>query len=856
MEALQKNLVKHHRISRQIAVRMAVGALLVTLLSLLSFGMLDYRDRVEAARTALDEIAGSSAPGIAGRLWQFDMTQLQVIVDGLTLIPSIGYVLVLDPNGVEVARAGQQIDDPDRRLEKRVDLVYRDRVIESRVGELLVVVDLWRLKVAAVARLLPLLIALVLVVTALGAVFFALFERAVARHLITISDYLSGMSLDRLDKPLTLPPAARLDNELGVVVDAINGMRQHILKSHRELEDHRRHLEETVARRTAELRRQQAFAQAVLENISDGVVACDERGRLSFFNRAAREMPGIAQDDLPPEQWVERYRIFEEDGATPMALADVPLFRALQGESVRNAQMVIEQADGRRRNLLVSGQSMFDADGARIGAVVSLHDMTEQKMAEAKLLEAKDAAEAANRAKSLFLANMSHELRTPLNAILGFSDLVRRSSGLSETQQSNLAIIHKSGDHLLGLINDVLDLAKIEAGRTEIERAPFDLADLIDGIANMMRVRALEKGLQLLVVQAPEFPRHIVDDQTKLRQILINLLSNAVKATEEGGVTLRLGVEPEPTERLVLEVEDTGIGIAPQEQGRIFEAFVQSGASGSWQGTGLGLAITRQFVAMMGGQLTLSSEVGKGSLFRVELPLRRARPEDLPEALPEKGEVIRLEAGQPEYRILVVDDNPENCLLLTQLLERVGYTVEEADNGANAVARYQAWAPHFIWMDQRMPVMNGVEATRRIRALPGGDVVKIAAVTASSFKQDDALLLEAGFDAIIHKPFRPDEILECMEHLLGAKLVRAAPPTVDYVPQLPAQQLAALPESLRQALAEAIISLDRGHIKTVLTAIGESQPTSAATLGHLVDNYDYETILNMLERAPSAADKP
>lgn len=764
MEALQKNLVKHHRISRQIAVRMAVGALLVTLLSLLSFGMLDYRDRVEAARTALDEIAGSSAPGIAGRLWQFDMAQLQVIVDGLTLIPSIGYVLVLDPSGVEVARAGQQIDDPDRRLEKRVDLVYRDRVIESRVGELLVVVDLWRLKVAAVARLLPLLIALVLVVTALGAVFFALFERAVARHLITISDYLSGMSLDRLDKPLTLPPAARLDNELGVVVDAINGMRQHILKSHRELEDHRRHLEETVARRTAELRRQQAFAQAVLENISDGVVACDERGRLSFFNRAAREMPGIAQDDLPPEQWVERYRIFEEDGATPMALADVPLFRALQGESVRNAQMVIEQADGRRQNLLVSGQSMLDADGARIGAVVSLHDMTEQKMAEAKLLEAKDAAEAANRAKSLFLANMSHELRTPLNAILGFSDLVRRSSGLSETQQSNLAIIHKSGDHLLGLINDVLDLAKIEAGRTEIERAPFDLADLIDGIANMMRVRALEKGLQLLVVQAPEFPHHIVDDQTKLRQILINLLSNAVKATEEGGVTLRLGVEPEPTERLVLEVEDTGIGIAPEQQGRLFQPFSQANRMISRQfgGTGLGLAISKLLVEAMGGKIAFHSTPGLGSCFHFSLPLPRCQA---PTAhTPQKPLAA---ARFPGVRALIAEDEPVSRLLAARLLERLGLEVTTVTNGRSAVEAVGASAFDIVFIDRYMPELDGPEVCRLIRGLsrPTSEV-PIVALSASMLPSERALFLTAGASDALAKPATLVDFTDLLSRLL------------------------------------------------------------------------------------------
>jgi len=856
MESIGSNVAKRGSISRQIAVRMAVGAVLVTLLSLSVFGLLDYRDRVQAARNAMDEIAQSAAPGIAGSLWGFDAAQAQIIVEGLTLNPSIGHVLVLDEKGAEVARSGRPIDDPERRLEKRVDLVYRDPVMESRVGELRVVADLWPLKVAAVARLLPLLVALLLVVTALGAIFYALFERSVARHLMAVSDYLSGLSLDRLDKPLTLPPTARLDNELGVVIEAINRMRAQILTSHRELEDHRRHLEETVARRTAELRGQQAFSQAVLENISDGVVACDERGRLSYFNRAAREMPGIAQDDLPPERWEERYKIFHGDGTTPMAVADVPLFRALQGEIVRNMQMVVEQEDGLRRDLLVSGQAMRDADGAKIGAVVSLHDVTEQKIAEAKLLQAKDAAEAANRAKSLFLANMSHELRTPLNAILGFSDLVRRSPGLSETQQTNLAVIHKSGDHLLGLINDVLDLAKIEAGRTRIERTPFDLAELIDGIAAMMRVRALEKGMQLLVDRAPEVPRHVIDDQAKLRQILINLLSNAVKATERGGIALRLGVAPGPAERLILEVEDTGTGIAPEDQSRIFEAFVQSSDSAKWHGTGLGLAITRQFVELMGGRLTLASEVGKGSTFRVELPLRRARPEDLPEALPERGEVIGLEPGQPDYRVLVVDDNLENRLLLNQLLVGVGYAVREAENGAEAVARYRDWQPHLIWMDRRMPVMDGVEATCRIRALPGGDAVKIAAVTASSFKQDDAILLESGFDAIVHKPFRPEEIHECMEALLGVKLVRAAPASVESASELAPQSLDDLPEPLRQALAETITSLDGDRIKALLAEIGESRPALAAALGRLADNYDYQPILDLLERASVTVANP
>ena len=491
--------------------------------------------------------------------------------------------------------------------------------------------------------------------------------------------------------------------------------------------------------------------------------------------------------------------------------------------------------------------------------VVLADAITEGQRISQELEAAKNAAETANKAKSVFFANMSHELRTPLNAILGFSDLVRRSPGLSETQQANLAIIHKSGDHLLGLINDVLDLAKIESGRTQIDRAPFDLADMVVGIADMMRVRAIEKGLQLLVEQAPDFPRYVIDDQAKLRQILINLLSNAVKATERGGIALRLGVEPGPAERLILEVEDTGTGIAPADRERIFEAFVQSSDSGKWHGTGLGLAITRQFVALMGGRLTLASEVGKGSVFRVELPLRRARPEDLPEAPPERGEVIDLEPGQPDYRVLVVDDNLENRLLLNQLLAGVGYAVREAENGAEAVARFRDWQPHFIWMDRRMPVMDGLEATRQIRALPGGDAVTIAAVTASSFKQDDAVLLEAGFDAIVHKPFRPEEIHECMETLLGVKLVRAAPAAVEEPAAIEgdlAEALRSLPGELLDRLEQAAVRAEMGEIDRLLGEVVGQNPAAAAWLRALADDFEYARIAELTGAAkPSSIEQ-
>ncbi|MET0106535.1 MAG: transporter substrate-binding domain-containing protein, partial [Sedimenticola sp.] len=374
-------------------------------------------------------------------------------------------------------------------------------------------------------------------------------------------------------------------------------------------------------------------------------------------------------------------------------------------------------------------------------------EVDQRRLAEIAQRTAREEAEQANRAKSIFLANMSHELRTPLNAVLGFSQLMGADKQLSSHQRSNLEIINRSGHHLLQLINDVLDMSKIEAGKIGLEMENIDLGALIRDVLDMMRERAEQKGLQLIFDQSSDFPRFVRGDGPKIRQILINLLSNGIKFTDFGGVTLRLKAKNGVPGQITLqgEVQDSGQGIAPEDMDRIFLPFEQLVSSAEQKGTGLGLAITRQFVELMDGEISAQSRPGKGSTFSFHIQVEPGSEEEaFVSEQRESSRVIGLAEPVQEWRILIAEDQPENQALLQQLLKQVGFRVRVAEDGKKAVQIYQQWHPHFIWMDRRMPRMDGLAATRKIRQLPGGDKVIIAALTASVFLEQRNEVMEAG----------------------------------------------------------------------------------------------------------------
>ncbi|MBD2533557.1 PAS domain S-box protein [Nostoc flagelliforme FACHB-838] len=440
--------------------------------------------------------------------------------------------------------------------------------------------------------------------------------------------------------------------------------------------------------------------------------------------------------------------------------------------------------------------------GNQLGVALQQAQLLAQTQRQSQALqEAVIVADTANRAKSEFLANMSHELRTPLNAILGFTQVMSHDHDLSTEHQQNLAIINRAGEHLLNLINDILEMSKIEAGRITLNLNSFDLIRLLENLEEMLRFRATSKGLELVFEYTSYLPQYIQADESKLRQVLLNLLGNAIKFTDTGRVTLRVGmgagywgageqkriINPQS---LIFEVEDSGRGIATQEIDLLFEAFGQTETGRkSQQGTGLGLAISRKYVQLMGGDISVTSTINEGSKFAFDIQIGLATASEI-QVKKTSRQVISLTPDQSEYRILVVDDAIDSRLVLVKILTSIGFAVQEAANGNEAIALWQTWQPHLILMDMRMPIMDGYEATKFIKtretsiqnlscASSTAEVQPnmqnrktiIIALTANAFEEQREAMLKAGCDDYINKPFREEQLLEKLSKYLGVQYI-------------------------------------------------------------------------------------
>jgi PAS domain S-box-containing protein len=601
-------------------------------------------------------------------------------------------------------------------------------------------------------------------------------------------------------------------------------------------------------KRKVQVLRKQAWS--LLESAPDGMVVVNREGKIVMVNDQVEVLFGYTKHEImdQPVDMLFPVRFHDRHDKHIKHLFQEPSLR----KNGTDWELFAKMKNGNEFPVDITLSTVKSEDELLVTAAI--RDITERKIVEDELKHSKVRAEDATKAKSEFLANMSHELRTPMTAILGFTEMLGRDREATGDQREKLGIINRSGVHLLEMINDVLDLSKIEAGRTELEQEVVDLPLMLEDVGRMFELRAENAGLRFDLEFDSELAQYIKSDIGKLRQILINLLGNAVKFTDEGGVSLRartLPIADDPSAVILqLEVKDTGYGISPEMQAGIFDPFVQAGHSpAAAKGTGLGLAISKSFVEMMDGEISIDSTPDKGSLFRVKLPVALSEAAEVADVRLAGPAVLGLEPGQTAWRILVVEDNLDNRLLLSSLLLQVGFEMQEAENGERAVVLFEQWQPHFIWMDMRMPVMDGYEATGKIRSLPGGDKVKIIAITASALKEQYKGILEAGCDEVVRKPFKDHEIFECMARHLGTRYLyeekgeaAAHKPGVN----LTAEMLAELPSALLQELRETTLALDSEAIYALIKRVESRAPDTARGLRVCMNNFQISRIRELL----------
>ncbi len=606
----------------------------------------------------------------------------------------------------------------------------------------------------------------------------------------------------------------------------------------------RKKVEEGLRNAEKRLSLAQTFAQT-------GVWEYDIESNSLFWSRECEALFGLGEGEFEGTYEAFLQRVHPDDREF-VVKANEPIVDRAEGVPLEYEHRIIRKDGGVRWVKESAGVVRDVADNpARIVGFVM--DITPFKQAEEFMIRARQEAETASRTKTTFLAKMSHELRTPMNSVLGFADLLQRDPALTPEQAEKARLIHVNGQNLLRLINEILDMSKIEAGQASLNTEDFSLSCLLKETAAMFRPMAEAKELALILEIDENLPDAVHADQGKVRQILINLLGNAVKFTSSGQVTLRghapadFGRQDIEDPRICIEVADTGPGIAEQDMSLVFDPFHQTDAGVKAGGTGLGLPISREYARLMGGELTVSTRERQGCRFRLTIPVRPALGGPIHKTRAQQ--VAGLAPGIGSRRILIVDDRPDNLRLLSELLEPVGFELREANNGAEALEVFEAWTPHAVLMDMRMPVMDGYEATRRIKATEAGKQAFVVALTAWAYKDAREKGIAAGVDAHLTKPFKDVDLFTILAQGLGLRYVYAedqtsGPPAAT---PPPAPSPPDFPQPLIRAILEAVSSGDIFRLKELAAEAVQHDPRAAGFLRDCVDSFDYRAISAWLE---------